>query len=114
MYRTLNISTVAATALGLSAVIAAEGALRIRATDEGIQIRPGSRTNTSNLPKGEVLRSASAKANAAVVGLPADVLPQLEAGQVFAIEPGSRYGWFTFRSVNELAKGQAGATVRAK
>ena len=111
MYRTLNINTAAVLAV---AAFGAASAVRIRdAGDGSIQIRPTDRTNLSNLPKGEILRPVSAKANARTVGLPTEVLPNLTAGTVLAFEAG-KYGWFTLRAAADLPKGAAGARVSAK
>lgn len=109
-YRTLNINTAAVLAV---AAFGAATAVRVRETEDGIMIRPTDRTNLSNLPKGEILRPVSAKANARTVGLPTEVLPNLTAGTVLAFEAG-KYGWFTLRAVADLPKGAAGARVSAK
>jgi hypothetical protein len=109
-YRTLNINSAAVLAV---AAFGAATAVRMRETEDGLQVRPTDRTNLTNLPKGEILRPVSAKANARVVGLPTETLPNLAADTVMAFEPG-KYGWFTLRQVAELPKGTAGATVRAK
>lgn len=109
-YRTLNINAAAVAAV---AAFGAATSVRMRETEGGIQVRPTDRTNLSNLPKGEILRPVSTKANARTVGLPTEVMPELSAGTVMAFEEG-KYGWFTLRQVAELPKGAPGASVRAK
>lgn len=115
MYRTLTINAAATTAMAAAFATAGDNAqVRIRATEDGtLQIRPTDRTNLSNLPKGEILRPVGTKASARTVGLPADQLPEISAGTVMTVEA-DKYGWFTLRQVEELARGDAGARVSAK
>lgn len=115
MYRTLNINAAATTAM-LAAFDTAgpDVVARIRATEDGvIQIRPTGRTNLSNLPKGEILRPVSVKGSGRVIGIPAEELPAVSAGTKLAVEA-DKYGWFTFRQVEELPRGTAGASVSGK
>lgn len=113
-YRLLTLNA-AATAL-ISPAVAAAGEtpmVRMRANDDGsIDIRPTVRARTINLPKGEVLRPIGTKGSGRTVGIPAEALPNVGTGQV-QLEAG-KYGWFSLRSVEELARGAAGGRISTK
>lgn len=90
--------------------------VRVRATDTGFQVRPTDRVLVANLPKGEVLRQASAKTEAGKVrGLVLKVtdFAGAEAGVAYELSKG-KYGWYNLTKVDEVAKGAAYARVAVK
>jgi hypothetical protein len=108
MSRVLSLNTAAVAAL---AIAASAPRLRVRENDGLLQIRPTDRTNTSNIPAGEVLVNLTTKANARRASLPADAAPSFDAGSKLVLDPESHYGWFTLRSTDDLGRGTPGASI---
>lgn len=108
MSRVLSLNTAAVTALAVAATMPR---LRLREHDGVLQIRPTDRTNTSNIPAGEVLVNLSTKANARRASLPADAAPSFEAGAKLVLDPESHYGWFALRPTSDLPRGTPGASI---
>lgn len=91
MYKTLNIGAAATRAL-----IGENTVARIRKNVEGeTQIRFTNRSNLTNLPKGELLRSVSAKGSGRRVGFPADVSEMIPTPGTKINLVAGKYGWFT-------------------
>lgn len=91
MYKTLNIGAAAT-----RSIIGENLVARVRKTDEGeTQIRFTNRSNLTNLPKGEILRSISVKGSGRRVGFPVEVSEMIPAAGTKLNLVAGKYGWFT-------------------
>ena len=97
MYKNLNIGA-AASAL----IVGAATVARVRVQDGAIQMRFTTRTNLSNLPKGEQLRNVGVKGSGRRVGLPSELADLLVTGDQFVLVPG-KYGWNTVAPMTDGA-----------
>lgn len=87
MSKMLNVGA-AATASFIGDVTVA----RVRVREGVLQLRFGNRVNTSNLPKGEQLRSIGTKASGRRISLPDDLGDVFEPGDKVVFIP-AKYGW---------------------